>query len=112
MTKRLLLTFATAALMASGAAQAEIRVSVSRYDHGALKIEGQTAPNRIVTLDGRFKAQSDGGGYFRFDEKGYKPDDCMSDLVADNDIYSAVIAGCFGEFSIENEKPKTAAPPG
>jgi hypothetical protein len=112
MTKQLLLTFAAMAALGVGAAQAEIRVTVSRYDHGALEIEGQTAPNRTVMLDGRFKTESNGGGYFRFDEKGYKPEDCMSDLVSGDDIYSAVIAGCFGEFSIENEKPKTATPPG
>jgi hypothetical protein len=30
--------------------------------------------------------------------------------VSGDDIYSAVIAGCFGEFGIEHEKLKTSAP--
>jgi hypothetical protein len=90
---------------------AEIRITVSRFENNKIEIQGLTAPNRIVTIDGQFKVQSDGGGYFDFKQLNYKPADCMSDISSGTDVYSAVIAGCFGEFSIEHEKPKTPAPP-
>jgi hypothetical protein len=114
MTKRLLrlLALAAAAAAMSAAARAEIRITVSRFDNNRIEIEGQTAPNRTVTIDGKFKVESDSGGYFDFKRAGYKPADCMSDITSGDDIYSAVIAGCFGEYSIEREKPKTATPPG
>jgi hypothetical protein len=91
-------------------AHAEIRVTVSRFDHNQLHIEGQTAPNNTVTIDGKFKTQSDSSGYFKFNQTSYRPDDCMSDIRSGSDIYSAVIAGCFGEFAIEREGLKTPAP--
>jgi hypothetical protein len=91
--------------------RAEIRITVSRFENNQIQIEGQTAPNRTVTIDGKFKIQSDGGGYFDFKHTGYKPPDCMSDIASGDDIYSAVIAGCFGEFAIEHERLKTHAPP-
>jgi hypothetical protein len=92
------------------AAHAEIRITMSRFDHNQFQIEGQTAPNRTVTIDGKFKTQSNSGGYFEFKRFGYKPPDCMSDIRSGDDIYSAVIAGCFGEFAIEREGLKTPSP--
>lgn len=109
--KRLLLALLACAAAAT-AARAEIRITVSRFEHNQIEIEGQTAPNRTVTIDGKFKVQSDGGGYFDFKRAGYKPPDCMSDITSGSDVYSAVIAGCFGEFKIEHERPKTPEPPG
>jgi hypothetical protein len=110
MTKRLLLAIlALAATVAT--ASAEIRVTISRFENNQIEIEGQTAPDSTVTIDGKFNLQSDGGGHFDFKRAGYKPPDCMSDIKSGEDTYSAVIAGCFGEFSIEREKPKTSAPP-
>jgi len=100
------------ALAGAGAAQAEIRISISRFENNQIEIEGQTAPNRTVTIDGKFNVKADGGGYFDFKHMNYKPDNCVSDITSDDDVYSAVIAGCFGEFKIEHEKPKTPAPPG
>jgi hypothetical protein len=99
-------------VLLSGAARAEIRITVSRFENNQIDIQGQTAPNRSVTIDGKFKTQSDGGGYFEFKRSGYKPSDCMSDITSGDDVYSAVIAGCFGEFSIEHEQQKTPVPPG
>jgi hypothetical protein len=29
----------------------------------------------------------------------------MSDITSGDDIYSAVIAGCYGEFAIERQQP-------
>lgn len=112
MTKSIHLLFAVLALaVATSVARAEIRITVSRFDNNQLKIEGHTAPNRAVTIDSKFKTQSDGGGYFEFKQTGYKPAGCMSDIRSGTDIYSAVIAGCFGEFRIEREKLKSPAPP-
>src|SRR5689334_16696629 len=88
---------------------AEIRIAVSRFENNKIEIQGVTAPNRIVTIDGQFKVQSDGGGYFDFKQLNYKPADCMSDITSGADVYSAVIAGCFGELSIERETPMPPA---
>jgi hypothetical protein len=114
MPKRLPATLALVLIGVSIAqiARAEIRITVSRYENGAIDVEGQTTPHRTVTLDGKFKTESDGGGYFHFDQKNYKPPYCMSDITAGDEVYSAVIAGCFGEFKIERKTPNTPAPPG
>jgi hypothetical protein len=110
MTKQALLVLLM--LAATGAAaRAEIRITTSRFDNNQIEIEGQTEPNRTVTIDGKFKVKADGGGYFNFKHAGYKPPDCMSDITSGDDIYSAVIAGCFGEFKIEHEQLKSPAPP-
>jgi hypothetical protein len=76
-----------------GTAAAEIRINVSRYADGKLIVSGETAPGRTVTLDGKYKTESDGGGFFTF-KLDYKPSTCMSDIRSGTDIYSAVIAGC------------------
>lgn len=94
----------TAAPGFSSPAKAEIRVSVSRYEDGTLTVAGRTEPNRTVTLDGRASVKSDGDGHFVFNEH-YKPETCMSDITSGDDIYSAVIAGCYGEFAIERQQP-------
>jgi hypothetical protein len=77
------------------AALADIRIDESRYQNGKTTIAGQTGPDRTVTLDDKYKTKSDGDGNFKFEAK-YKPPTCMSDIKAGNDVYSAVIAGCFG----------------
>jgi hypothetical protein len=110
MTKRLLLA-ALALIVAGTAARADIRITISRFENNQIEIEGQSAPNSTVTIDGKFKVQADGGGYFDFKQAGYKPPGCMSDITSGDDIYSAVIAGCFGELKIEHEKLKSPAPP-
>jgi hypothetical protein len=109
MTKAFLLALLTMAA-AVNAARADIRITISRFENNQIEIEGQSAPNSTVTIDGKFKVKADGGGYFDFKHAGYKPPDCMSDIRSGDDIYSAVIAGCFGELKIEHEKLKTSAP--
>ena len=78
------------------AAAADIRIDKSRYANGRLIVAGETAPGRTVILDKKYKTQSNGEGHFKFTIDKYKPADCMSDIRAGKDIYSAVIAGCFG----------------
>jgi hypothetical protein len=98
-------------LIAATSAQADIRITISRFENNQIEIEGHTAPNSTVTIDGKFNVKTDGGGYFDFKHADYKPPDCMSDIKSGDDVYSAVIAGCFGEFKIEHEKLKSPAPP-
>ena len=88
-----------------GAAQADIRINESRYVGGKLIIDGETAPNRAVTLDGKYTTKSDGGGHFSFDVTDYKPFTCMSDITAGEDIYSAVIAGCLDPGDVDAPLP-------
>jgi hypothetical protein len=89
------LTAALILLSGLTAAVADIRINTSRYENGKLLVSGNTAPGRAVTLDGKYKTKADGEGHFTFSVK-YKPPTCMSDIKAGDDIYSAVIAGCFG----------------
>ena len=85
-------------------AAAEIRITISRYENGTLIVQGSTEPSRAVVLDDRARTMSDANGHFRFEET-YKPETCMSDIVSGDDVYSAVIAGCFGDFAIESRQP-------
>jgi hypothetical protein len=82
-------------LSAVTTASAEIRINESRYVDGKLLVAGDTRPDSTVTLDNKFKTKSDGEGHFKF-SVGYKPPLCMSDISANGDVYSAVIAGCYG----------------
>ena len=91
-----------------GAAAADIRIEVSRYADGKLTVSGETAPDRAVTLDKKYKTKSDGEGRFKFTVKNYRPPDCMSDIRSGKDTYSAVIAGCFGVTS--DKTPKLLKP--
>jgi hypothetical protein len=108
MLKQSLVLFGALALTAALAApaSADIRINVSRFENGHLHIEGHTEPNAKVTLDGKYTTTSNSGGYFTFTES-YKPSDCMSDIRSGEDVYSAVIAGCFGEFAIEHKQVVT-----
>ena len=89
--------FTAALILLSGvtAASADIRVDESSYENGKTIVTGETGPGRTLTLDGKYKTKSDAEGHFEFDVK-YKPSDCMTDIKAGQDVYSAVIAGCFG----------------
>jgi hypothetical protein len=108
MLKQSLVLFGALALAAALAApaRADIRINISRFENGHLRIEGHTEPNAKVTLDGKYTTTSNSGGYFTFTES-YKPSDCMSDIRSGEDVYSAVIAGCFGEFAIEHKQVVT-----
>jgi len=80
-----------------GTAAADIRIEVSRYANDELIVSGQTAPHRTVTIDNKYKTQSNGEGTFKFSIRQYRPPNCMSDIRSGKDSYSAVIAGCFGD---------------
>ena len=96
-------------LASIGAAAADIRVDVSRYANGELTVSGQTEPHRTVTMDNKYKTQSDAKGTFKFSIKQYRPPNCMSDIRSGSDSYSAVIAGCFGDSTVPT--PKLLKPP-
>jgi hypothetical protein len=89
------LTAALLLLAGVTAASADIRVDESRYQNGKTIVTGETGPDRTLTLDGKYETKSNGRGHFEFDVK-YKPSDCMTDIKAGDDVYSAVISGCFG----------------
>jgi hypothetical protein len=82
-------------LFGIGAAAADIRINESRYVNGKLIIKGNTEPGRTVVLDRKYRTKTDSEGHFTFSVKKYKPSDCMGDITAGPDVYSAVIAGCF-----------------
>jgi len=95
-------------IAATGAARADIRIDESRFVDGNVIISGETAPNRTVTLDGKYTTKSDGGGYFKFTAHE-KPFTCMSDIRSGNDIYSAVISGCLDAGDVDAPLPAKAA---
>lgn len=101
------LTAALLLLCGVSAATADIRIDESRYENGKTIVSGETGPGRTVTLDGKYKTRSDAEGHFRFAVK-YKPSICMSDIKAGEDVYSAVIAGCYG---VTTGASAVAAPP-
>jgi hypothetical protein len=103
--------FTAALILLSGvtAASADIRVDKSSYENGKTIVTGETGPGRTLTLDGKYKTKSDDEGHFKFDVK-YKPSTCMSDIKAGKDIYSAVIAGCFGVTTDAGAAMKPAKP--
>jgi len=86
-------------LLGTATASAEIRITESHYEDGKLTVTGQTQPNGTVTLDRKYKTESNGDGQFSF-HLSYKPRYCMSDIRSGDDVYSAVISGCLGETQI------------
>ncbi len=95
-------------LAGTAAAQADIRINESRFVDGNVIINGETAPNRTVTLDNKYTTKSDGGGYFNFTVR-YKPFTCMSDIRSATDIYSAVISGCLDAGDVDAPPPAKPA---
>jgi len=93
---------------AVGAAQADIRITESRFVDGNVVIAGVTAPDRTVTLDNKFTTKSDAGGYFKFSAHE-KPFTCMSDIRSGGDIYSAVISGCLDPGDVNGPLPSKPA---
>lgn len=85
---------AVAALLTqAGPALAAIRIIDSTYEGGVTTVSGQTKPHEKVTLDGKYTTTSDGGGHFEFHVR-YKPYTCMSNIVAGEDNYAALLNGC------------------
>jgi len=99
--------FASILVLLAGvsAARADIRIEQSRYADGQLIVTGETAPNQTVTLDDKYKTESDGAGDFSF-KVNYKPDTCMSDIRSGGAVYSAVIAGCLDSGDVDGPLPK------
>jgi len=102
------LAAALALVAATCAARADIRINESRFVDGNVVISGETAPNRTVTLDNKYKTKSDGGGFFKFSAH-YKPFTCMSDIRSGGDIYSAVISGCLDPGDVDGPLPSKPA---
>ena len=73
----------TAALSLALAGTAHAAVSVTRAEVSGdrLRIEGNAAPNRPITVDGVQMGTSDGSGSFRIERSGYtRPPDCTVDV--------------------------------
>lgn len=90
---RIVLSFAVL-LATAHAAAADIRIRESRFSDGLLIVRGETAPNREVTLQGRFSTTANAQGRFTFSVP-YKPADCLADIRSGPDRYSAFITDCF-----------------
>lgn len=62
-------------------AQAVVTVSRAEVSGDRLRLEGQAAPNRPITVDGVSMTTSSSSGSFRIDRTGYlPPNDCTVDL--------------------------------
>jgi hypothetical protein len=100
--------FAAFLALCAGPASAAIRITSSNYQDGVTVVTGQTAPNRTVTMDGRFTTKSDSGGHFKF-RLEYKPATCMASIVSGEDAYSALIVGCLLGEAADRRKPRAPA---
>jgi hypothetical protein len=69
------------ALVVAPAAQAAVSISRAELSGTQLRIEGQAAPNRTITVDGVAMGTSDGAGKFRIERTGFTaPADCTVDV--------------------------------
>jgi hypothetical protein len=83
-------------LAATSIAQAAVSISRAELSGTQLRIEGQAAPNRTITVDGVAMGTSDAGGRFRIERSGFSaPADCTVD-VNDGSASptSARLSGC------------------
>src|ERR671911_1475265 len=83
-------------LVATSIAQAAVSISRAELSGTQLRIEGQAAPNRTITVDGVAMGTSDAGGRFRIERSGFTaPADCTVD-VNDGSATpaSARLSGC------------------
>ena len=70
-----------AVLLAASAAQATVSILRAELSGTQLRIEGQAAANRTITVDGVAMGTSDGSGRFRIDRSGFTaPADCTVDV--------------------------------
>jgi hypothetical protein len=84
------------ALLVASAAQAAVSISRAELSGTQLRIEGQAAPNRTITVDGVAMGTSDGSGRFRIERSGFTaPADCTVD-VNDGSATAATarLSGC------------------
>jgi hypothetical protein len=83
-------------LAATSIAQAAVSISRAELSGTQLRIEGQAAPNRTITVDGVAMGTSDGGGRFRIERSGFSaPADCTVE-VNDGSATAATarLSGC------------------
>lgn len=95
--KRLLLGLAAiGAMMLAAPAAHAMSITEATITQGLLVIQGNTAPNTLVTVDGAFGVMSDSSGNFHFGIASWHPDDCVVKVEARevNDWRNAVIAKC------------------
>jgi hypothetical protein len=96
-----LITFALA-----GPAQAAVTVSRAEVSGDRLRIEGQAAPSRTITVDGVAMGTSASGGSFRIERSGYRaPADCTVDVDDGTGPVNARLSGC----SVSTPPPSTSA---
>src|SRR5215216_1412268 len=84
------------ALVVASAAQAAVSISRAELSGTQLRIEGQAAPNRTITVDGVAMGTSDGSGRFRIERSGFSaPADCTVE-VNDGSATAATarLSGC------------------
>ena len=83
-----------ALICTSAAARAAISVDHAGYKGGILTVEGRTTKaHQTVTLDGIYRARSDGSGSFRFRIR-YRPLHCTMRLRSGTDIFHATAGNC------------------
>ena len=76
-----LLAAVLATLAVATVADAAVTVSRAELNGGRLRIEGQAAANRTITVDGVAMGTSDGSGSFRVERDGFAaPADCTVDV--------------------------------
>jgi hypothetical protein len=84
------------ALLVASSAQAAVSISRAELSGTQLRIEGQAAPNRTITVDGVAMGTSDGSGRFRIERSSFMaPADCTVD-VNDGSATAATarLSGC------------------
>src|SRR5215204_1486364 len=99
------------ALVMVSTAQAAVSISRAELSGTQLRIEGQAAPNRTITVDGVAMGTSDGGGRFRIERSSFTaPADCTVDV---NDgsatATTARLSGC--TVSSTSPPPSSNPPP-
>jgi len=82
-------------LLWAGSAQAAVTVSRAEVSGDQLRIEGQAAPGRAITVDGVAMTTSSSSGSFRIDRSGYtRPADCTVDVNDGTGAVNVRLSGC------------------
>ena len=111
--KRVLLGLVVALLVFPAAAQATVTISRAELNGTRLRLEGQAAPNRTITVDSVAMGTSDGSGSFRIERDPFsKPADCTVD-VNDGSAAptTATLSGCTVSTTTSPPPPTTSPPP-
>ena len=79
----------------AGSAQAAVTVSRAEVNGGQLRIEGQAAASRSITVDGVAMGTSSSSGSFRIERSGYSPPaDCTVDVNDGSVPVNVRLSGC------------------